>query len=215
MSRSDALPCEGKAAAHAIIGLTGGIATGKSTVSDYLARRYGWPVLDADVFAREAVAPGSEGLAAICDRYGDQICLADGQLNRARLGEIIFHNPVEKAWVEGQIHPYVRERFAQVSATYSPGQTLVYAIPLLFEANLTPLVDEIWVVACSPAQQKARLMARSQLSEAAAEARIAAQMSLERKCELADRVLDNSSSKEDLYARVDRLVKAWLACKAL
>ncbi|MGB3293083.1 MAG: dephospho-CoA kinase [Phormidesmis sp.] len=189
-----------------IIGLTGGIATGKSTVSDYLTRRYGLPVLDADLYAREAVAKGSEILTAIAHRYDPKICLPDGTLNRAYLGQIIFHDPAEKTWVEQQIHPFVRARFRQKAAAFAPEQTLVYAIPLLFEANLTHLVSETWVVACSAAQQKERLMKRNQLPPADAQARIDAQMNLAEKCKQADYVLDNSGSRENLFSQVDRLL---------
>ena len=177
-------------------------------MSAYLARRYELPVLDADLYAREAVAKGSDVLAAIAHRYNSKILLPDGTLNRAHLGQIIFHNPAEKAWVEQQIHPFVRARFQEETAAFSPEQTLVYAIPLLFEANLTHLVSETWVVACSAAQQKERLMERNQLSAADAQARIDAQMSLAEKCRRADYVLDNSGSREGLFAQVDGLLES-------
>ena len=95
-----------------LIGLTGGIATGKSTVSDYLARQYHWPVFDADIYARAAVLPGTNGLAAIVDRYGSELLLADQTLNRSKLGEIIFTYAKERQWLESIIHPYVRQCFA-------------------------------------------------------------------------------------------------------
>ncbi len=188
-----------------IIGLTGGIATGKSTVSDYLASQYKLPILDADVYARQAVAKGSEILDAIARRYGTDILLPHGTLNRKQLGDIIFQNAAEKRWVESQIHPFVREQFAEVTSTFSSSQTLVYSIPLLFEANLTHLVSEIWVVYCRPVQQKQRLMQRNQLSEAAASDRINAQMNVEQKCKKADYVLDNATTREDLFAQIDRI----------
>lgn len=189
-----------------IIGLTGGIATGKSTVSDYLASRYSLPVLDADVYSRDAVAKGSDILGRICDRYGSKILLSDRTLNRPQLGQIIFHDPNEKKWLEQQIHPFVRAKFSDTTATFPPSQTLIYAIPLLFEANLTHLVSEIWVVTCSLAQQKKRLMDRNHLSEQAAQARIESQMSLAEKCKQADSILDNSGDKEALFIQVDRLL---------
>ncbi len=189
-----------------IIGLTGGIASGKSTVSNYLANHYGLPVLDADVYARQAVALGSEILGAIGDRYGAEILLPDGNLNRIRLGQIIFHNTAEKAWLEQQIHPFVRTQFQETTETFPLTQPLVYAIPLLFEANLTHLVSEIWVVFCDPLQQKERLMRRSQLSANDAQARIDAQSSLAEKCKQADYVLDNSASKEQTFAQIDKMM---------
>lgn len=190
-----------------IIGLTGGIATGKSTVASYLAEAHGLPVLDADLYAREAVSPGSSILRSLKERYGPAICLEDGQLNRRRLGEIIFNQPEQKRWVEQQIHPFVRQRFAQVTDQYPPHQTLVYAIPLLFEAGLTHLVTEVWVVVCSTAQQQQRLMARNQLSLPEAEARIQSQLPLGQKVALADAVLDNGKTREWLYQQTDRLLQ--------
>ncbi|PSN16513.1 dephospho-CoA kinase [filamentous cyanobacterium CCP5] len=185
-----------------IIGLTGGIATGKSTAADYLGQHHGLPVLDADIYAREAVGMESPILAAIADRYGNQILLPDGSLNRAALGEIIFNDPAEKGWLEQQIHPYVRQRFAEAMAELD-APLVVHAIPLLFEADLTDQVGEIWVVICSADQQLQRLMARNQLSQAQAQARIASQMSLEEKAARADRVLDNSGDRLHLYRQID------------
>jgi dephospho-CoA kinase len=190
-----------------IIGLTGGIATGKSTVSDYLASRYGLPVLDADVYAREAVAKGSVGLGAIAHRYGPDILLPDGTLNRPRLGQIIFNDSAEKKWLEQQTHPFIRARFKEVSDTFLPNQTLVYSIPLLFESNLTHLVTEIWVVTCEATQQKQRLIARNHLSLEDAQSRIDAQIPLKEKCEQADYVLDNSANKDNLYSQIDNFLK--------
>ncbi len=190
-----------------IIGLTGGIATGKTTVSDYLATAHQLPILDADLYAREAVAPGSPILKDLHQRYGSNILLTDGTLNRPQLGTIIFNDPMEKQWVEQQIHPFVRQRFAHVSRNYPPQTTLVYAIPLLFEANLTHLVSEIWVVSCSPEQQQQRLIARNNLSLAEAQARIRNQLPLTDKIAQAHQVLDNSGHKSALYQQIDDALK--------
>ncbi|MEO1684326.1 MAG: dephospho-CoA kinase [Cyanobacteria bacterium J06631_12] len=197
---------EGSAAERRIIGLTGGIATGKSTVSDYLAAQYGLPVLDADVYARQAVEKGSDILSAIAHRYGKHILLSDGTLNRPALGNIIFQDPTEKKWLEQQIHPFVRAQFQIESDALPSNTTLLYSIPLLFEANLTHLVTEIWVVACSPLQQQQRLITRNHLTESQAQERINAQMDLREKCARADHVLDNSEEKEALFEQVDRLM---------
>ncbi|MEO1593292.1 MAG: dephospho-CoA kinase [Cyanobacteria bacterium J06632_22] len=189
-----------------IIGLTGGIATGKSTVSRYLASQYGLPVLDADQFARDAVAPGSSILVDIVQRYGAALLQTDGTLNRSQLAEIVFSHSAEKKWLEQQIHPFVRQRFATLSQTYPVEQTLVYAIPLLFEAKLTHLVTEIWVVSCTPAQQQQRLIARNQLTMEQAQARIQAQIPIAQKVKQADVVLDNSTSITDLYDQINTVV---------
>ncbi len=189
-----------------IIGLTGGIATGKTTVSHYLEQQHNLPVLDADQFAREAVAPGSPILSDITQRYGADLLGSDGTLNRQQLANIVFKHSAERKWVEQQIHPFVRQRFTELSQTYPSTQTLVYAIPLLFEAKLTHLVTEIWVVSCTSEQQQARLIARSRLTPEQAQARIAAQIPLRQKIEQADVILDNTTTITDLYAQVDAVV---------
>ena len=185
-----------------IIGLTGGIGTGKTTVSNYLAHRYQLPVLDADIYAREAVQINSPVLSKIFERYGSGVQLPDGSLNRKSLGSIVFSNPDERKWLEQQIHPYVRSRFeSEVSTLVDPRVVLV--VPLLFEANMTDLVTEIWVVSCSPEQQLRRMMERDRLSLEEAIARLNSQLPLEEKVTRADVVLDNSSTPEALLKQVD------------
>lgn len=190
-----------------IIGLTGGISTGKSTVSKYLANHRNLPVLDADIYARQAVAVGSPALAQIIDRYGSSLLLTDATLDRSQLAEIIFEQPKEKNWLESIIHPYVRECFAR-DIPQAIGSTVVAVIPLLFEAQLQDTVTEVWVVACDPAQQLARLQQRDGLSQEQAQARMDSQMSLTEKIKLADVVLDNSGSQAELFAQIDRLLIA-------
>lgn len=193
--------------AQRIIGLTGGIGTGKSTVARYLAQVHQLPVLDADVYAREAVQPSSPILETIFERYGHQLQHEDGSLDRQALGEIVFRNPQERRWLEQQIHPYVRDRFvAQLTALSAP--TIVLAIPLLFEAKMTDLVTEIWVVVCTDEQQIARLQKRDRLSREQAQARINSQMPLAQKIAAADRVLDNSSTVESLLQQVDAALES-------
>lgn len=186
-----------------IIGLTGGISTGKSTVSDYLASSYKLPILDADIYAREAVQPGSPPLDEIVKRYGEGMLLADGTLNRRELGNIVFSNSDERLWLEQQIHPYVRDRMNSALLSLSQNPIIVLSIPLLFEANLTNLVTEIWVVYCSPEQQIARLMQRNNLTLDEGTARINSQMPLKEKCDRADVIIDNSSTLEALFKQVD------------
>jgi dephospho-CoA kinase len=189
-----------------IIGLTGGIATGKTTVTNYLATAYNLPILDADIYAREAVALGSPILDAIAGRYGEQILLPDGSLNRQKLGEIIFNRQDERNWIDNLIHPDVRDRFEEAIAL-SSSQTLVLVVPLLFEAAMTDLVTEIWVVRCSQEQQLQRLIQRNHLNREQAQARINSQLSLEEKAAYADVVLDNSSTLEVLLKQVDVALK--------
>ena len=186
-----------------IIGLTGGIATGKTTVSRYLETHHGLPVLDADVFARQAVEPGSAILEAIAQRYGPAVLNADSTLHRHQLGQIIFNAPQEKQWVEQQIHPFVRQQFAQKMTALTAAPIVVQAIPLLFEAGLTEQVTEIWVVVCSAEKQLDRLMQRDALSIEAAQARIRNQWPLAEKAKRADVILDNSATLTALYEQVD------------
>lgn len=185
-----------------IIGLTGGIGTGKTKVSDYLATAYQLPVLDADIYARVAVQIGSPVLLAIAQRYGSDILLPDGTLNREQLGQIIFSSPEQRQWLEQQIHPYVRDRLVEAIHEL-PLQTVVLVVPLLFEAGMTDLVTEIWVVCCSRQQQLERLMQRDHLTAEAAQARINSQLPIEEKVARADVVLNNSSTLEALLKQVD------------
>ncbi|MFH7242363.1 MAG: dephospho-CoA kinase [Spirulina sp.] len=187
-----------------IIGLTGGIATGKSTVSRYLEEKHQIPVLDADVYARQAVEVGSPVLGAIVARYGEEMLNPDGSLNRGRLGEIVFNDAQEKGWLEQQIHPVVRQCFRQAMADLADAPIVMQAIPLLFEAGLTDQVTETWVVACTPEQQHQRLMTRNGLTVEQAEARIASQMPLAEKIARADVALDNSGDVETLFRQVDQ-----------
>lgn len=188
-----------------LIGLTGGIATGKSTVSNYLAQKYHIPVLDADIFAREAVAVGSDILKRIFIRYGDRLKLADGSLNRSALGDIIFNDPDEKQWLENQIHPYVRDRFTTELKKIT-AETVILSIPLLFEANLTHLVTEIWVVFCDEATQLQRLQKRNNLSLEQAQCRIENQISLTQKIALADVIIDNNLDLKSLFKQCDNFM---------
>ena len=187
------------------IGLTGGIASGKSTAGRWLAQR-GLPLLDADQFAREALAPGSPGAAAVLQRYGAAV-RAPGEstiaLDRSALGRIVFHDPSERLWLEQLVHPLVRRRFDAALAQLAAAPAVVLMIPLLFEAGLEGLCSEIWLVDCTPELQLQRLMGRDGLSDADARARLAAQWPLERKRPLADRLLDNRGGPGGLEPQLE------------
>ncbi|MDB9474565.1 dephospho-CoA kinase [Dolichospermum circinale] len=189
-----------------LIGLTGGIATGKSTVANYLATGYNLPILDADIYARNAVSFGSPILSEIVGKYGEDIIFNDGSLNRGKLGELIFNVPEERHWVESLIHPYVRSCFDK-AIQESSANTLILVIPLLFEANLEGLVNQIWVVSCSEQQQLERLMARNNLTAEQAAARINSQLPIAEKIARADVNLDNSSNLESLLQQIDIVIK--------
>ena len=188
------------------IGLTGGIATGKSTVGQLLQEHHGLPVLDADHFAREALAPGTEAARAVLERYGT--------LDRPALGHIVFGDPAERHWLEQLVHPLVRQRFDEELALMANQPAVVLMIPLLFEAGLEGLCSEVWLVDCDENQQLARLMARNGLNQTEAQGRINAQWPLERKRLLADRTISNRGNPEELAGVITAAVAAALAAAA-
>jgi dephospho-CoA kinase len=187
-----------------VIGITGGVGMGKTTVSNYLANAYHLPVLDADLYAREAVEPGSMVLTEIVERYGSNILLSNGTLDRRRLGDIVFNSPAERLWVEQRIHPFVRDRMeTELQRLAQSHPTVVLVIPLLFEARMTDLVTEIWVVQSQANQQKERLMQRDHLNLEQIQIRIDSQMAIEKKVAQADVVIDNSSTLQELHRTID------------
>ncbi|WPF87448.1 dephospho-CoA kinase [Cyanobacterium aponinum AL20118] len=191
-----------------IIGLTGGIATGKSTVSNYLRDKYYISVFDADIFARDAVKVDSPIFVSIIERYGSDILLDNNTLNRSKLGTIIFNDIREKEWLESQIHPFVYNCFRSLIPTLIE-EINIFTIPLLFEANMTDLVSEIWVVTCDYEQQLTRLQSRNNLSKKDAIARINSQMSLTEKVQLADVVIDNNGNLTQLIAQIDGIMSSY------
>lgn len=190
------------------IGLTGGIASGKSSVGRLLAAR-GLPLLDADVYAREELASGSPGAQAVLARYGAGIRAPGGAIDRAALGQIVFGDRAERRWLEQLVHPLVRTRFTAKLEALGAEPVVVLVVPLLFEAGMETLCSEVWLVDCNETQQLQRLMARDGLGEADARARIAAQWPLARKRQLADVVLNNRGGPEQLAAEVEQ-AQAWI-----
>ena len=190
------------------IGLTGGIASGKSSVGRLLEAQ-GLPLLDAAVYAREALAPGSPGAGAVLERYGDGVRAPGGEIDRAALGRIVFGDGAERRWLEQLVHPLVRARFAAELQELGAEPLVVLVVPLLFVAGLGTLCSEVWLVGCDEGQQLQRLMARDGLGEADARARIAAQWPLARKRQLADVVLNNRGGPEQLAAEVEQ-TQAWI-----
>lgn len=178
---------------------------GKTTISNYLASQYQLPVLDADLYARQAVEPDSAVLQEIVERYGSSILLPNGTVDRVRLGEIVFNNSSERLWLEQRIHPFVRDRMeADLKALTAQSVPLVVlVVPLLFEARMTDLVTEIWVVSCPQQQQIERLQQRDRLDLTQIHARINSQMPIEQKIERANVVLENASTPEDVLQHVD------------
>ena len=199
------------------IGLTGGIATGKSSIGRHLAA-LGLPVLDADRFAHEALAPGSRGESAVLKRYGARVAAqsdsaiegpkSNSGINRKALGSIVFNAPDELRWLEQLIHPYVRAQFDAALVRLNEEPTVVLMIPLLFEANLTGLCSEVWVVHCQPQQQIERIQKRDKIDESAAKARIDAQWPIGQKKELADQLIDNSGDAGRWEGQIQHLLNA-------
>ena len=185
------------------IGLTGGIASGKSSVSKLLAAR-GWPVLDADHFAKQLLEPGTRTTQAVLQRHPN-VQLEHGRVDRAELGQIIFRNSREREWLNALIHPQVRRCLEHSLSEHANAPTIVLMIPLLFEAGLTELCSEIWLVDCDEEQQLKRLMLRNALSRNDAQARITAQWPLSRKRGLADVVIDNRGTEQHLREKLQAL----------
>jgi dephospho-CoA kinase len=183
-----------------IIGITGGIATGKTTVSDYLHHNYGLPILDADLYAREALT--GDRLTKLRDLYGKIILDDQGNVDRRKLATIVFESASDRQWLEALIHPYVQECLIAEADQQSPA-TVVMVIPLLFEAKMQNLVTEIWAIVCDPQQQLQRLIERNHLLKSEALQRISSQMSQSEKAELADVVITNSDNTEQLFLQVD------------
>lgn len=180
-----------------IVGLTGGIASGKSTVSN-LMKELGITVIDADIEARLAVEPGEKAYRQIVEHFGREILLEDGNINRAKLGEIIFNQEEERMTLNGMVHPAVKERMnRKKEAAIEQGDSIIVMdIPLLFESELTDLVDQIIVVYVDAHVQLERLMKRNQYTEAEALARIGSQMPLKEKITRSDFIIDNNGSLE-------------------
>ena len=185
------------------IGLTGGIASGKSSVGKLLEAR-GWPVLDADQFARAVLKPGTSSTQAVLQRH-PSVRREQDSIDRAALGQIVFADARERQWLNDLIHPQVRRNFERGLHEHEDVQTVVLMIPLLFEAGLTDLCSEIWLVDCDEEQQLSRLMERNALTREEAQARIAAQWPLSRKRELTDVLIDNRGTEHDLKEQLQAL----------
>ena len=189
------------------VALTGGIATGKSHVRTRFDS-LGIPTVDADMLARDAVAPGTAGLAAVVRRFGADVCEADGTLNRRKVGAIVFHDPAGRRDLEQIVHPYVREMIERWFASLDPRDVpfAVADIPLLFESQRERDFDTVIVTACEPASQLRRLMVRDRLTEAEAQQRIAAQWPLDKKVANADYVIRTDGTFDDTNRQVDAVV---------
>ncbi len=188
------------------VGLTGGIGSGKSAVSALLAS-YGAVVVDADLLAREVVAPGTPGLQRVVEAFGEDVLLPDGSLDRPALGRRVFGDPAALATLNGIVHPLVGERTQELTAQAERDgvRVLVHDVPLLVENGLAPLYDAVVVVAAEPATQLDRLVRLRGMDGADARARIAAQAPLADKLAVADHVVRNDGPLEELAPQVEAL----------
>ncbi|GAB2479275.1 dephospho-CoA kinase [Streptosporangium sandarakinum] len=186
------------------VGLTGGIGSGKSEVSRRLAS-LGAVVIDADRIAREVVEPGTEGLARVIEAFGAGILRADGTLDRPKLGSIVFSDPEKLAVLNGIVHPLVGARVAELQDRADADAIVVYDVPLLAENGLAPMYDVVVVVDAADDVRIARLVELRGMARQDAEARIAAQASREDRLKVADIVVPNEGSLEELTARAEEV----------
>ncbi|MGY1634216.1 dephospho-CoA kinase [Geodermatophilus sp. SYSU D01186] len=184
------------------MGLTGGIGSGKSTVAGLLAAR-GARIVDADRIAREVVEPGTPGLAAVVEAFGSGVLTAEGALDRPALAAIVFADPAARARLDGIVHPLVRARAAELVAAAPPDAVVVQDVPLLVETGQAGVYDLVLVVEADLETRVRRLVERGLTAEDA-RARIAAQATDEQRRAVADVVLDNSGTREELEAQVER-----------
>ncbi len=199
-----------KKGVHRRVGLTGGIASGKSSVGTFLQAEKKIPVLDADVYSHEALSPGQPSHAAILKRYGNRVVSSTAALenviDRSALGKIVFSSQSERQWLEKLTHPIILNRFIQELNVIKDSPLVILVIPLLFEANFTELCTEIWVVNCQPEQQLQRLIARDGLTRVEAVRRVKSQWTLEKKANLADVIIDNSKEKGSWRKHIEKLL---------
>ena len=186
------------------IGLTGGIASGKSTVSDIL-RELGAIVIDTDRIAREVTTPGSPALLEMNRRYGPEILNEDGSLRRDAVGRIVFNDPAERKWLEGVLHPLIQARAEELAtaAAAAGHRIVVFDVPLLFETGWNAWVDQVWTVYVPVDLQRRRLQLRDGYTETEIDSRLASQWPIDQKAERSDRVIDNSATLADTRRQVE------------
>lgn len=191
------------------IGLTGGIATGKSTVSQTLQAQ-GYRVIDADQIAKEVVQKGSRGLDLVVQHFGPAVLGPDANLDRKKLGAMVFSDLEKRKELEAIVHPLIQARVHELKmqAELDHCRVCFYDVPLLFEKKLQAQFDQVWLVSCSPETQLQRLMLRDHLDQQAAQSRIQAQIPITEKEKMADLVLHNDADIENLKKQVDAAIQS-------
>ncbi len=192
------------------IGLTGGIASGKTTITNYIKKNKNIPILDADNFSKELIKPNTYGYKKILDYFGKKIIDnkndSERVINRKLLRNIIFKDSESKEWIEKLLHPLIKEKMIEECSQYKNNQTLILVIPLLFEAKFEDICTEIWLVKCSKELQKKRLITRDKISEKEANDSINLQLSFEKKRKFADIILDNSDDQNKWIKTIRELL---------
>ena len=189
-----------------VIGLTGGIASGKSTVSELLTA-FGFKVVDADTAAREAVAKGTPGIEKVREVFGDEAIDENGEMDRKYMGDLVFNYPGERIKLNEIVHPIVRKIMEEKKQQFlKEGHNVIMDIPLLYENELQDTVDEVWLVYTSESIQIDRLMERNDLTQEEAKARVYSQISIDKKSRMADHVIDNLGDKLELKQNLERLL---------
>ena len=181
------------------IGLTGGIATGKSTIANHIKKYKDIPILDADQYSKELIKPKSKVYKEVLAYFGPQIVdqhSSENEINRELLKKIIFENSIHRKWIQNLLHPLIKEKMIEKCNQFDKNKILLLVIPLLFEAKFTDICTEIWLVKCPKEVQKKRLMKRNIISENEAEKIINLQLNFEDKSKFSDVILDNSDNKQ-------------------
>ena len=191
------------------IGLTGGIASGKSTITDYIKTNKKIPILDADNLSRELIKPNTIGYKKILDNFGNQIIdkySSEKQINRKLLKKIIFKDEKNREWINKLLHPLIKEKMIKECNQHKDNKVILLVVPLLFEAKFEDLCTEIWLVKCTEEEQIKRLIKRDKISKQEAYAIIKFQMDFEAKTKLSDVILDNSDKKKQWINKIKELI---------
>jgi dephospho-CoA kinase len=195
------------------VGLTGGIASGKTTVSNLFAD-LGVPIVDTDVISRKLLQPGELAYRQVCDHFGDDILGADGEINRAALRKLVFSNPQHKSWLEKMLHPLIYQRSLDAIKQHSEAAYVLVVVPLLFESGFQSLADRVLAVDCPAEQQIRRLMKRDDIDEELARSMLAQQLSNAERRARAHDIIDNREDDADLGAQVNALHQFYLQLAA-
>ncbi len=191
------------------IGLTGGIASGKSTIANYINKYRDIPILDADHYSKELIKPNSKGYKEVLAYFGDQIVdhySSENDINIELLKKIIFNNSKHRNWIQNLLHPLIKEKMIAQCNQFEKNKILLLVIPLLFEAKFTDLCTEIWLVKCPKEIQKKRLIKRNKISDYEAEKIINIQLNFEEKSKFSDVILDNSDDQKLWINTIQKII---------